>query len=120
METFRFLKFKVYQEAKVLNREIYILTRSWSIKNRGLEDQLIRASISICLNIAEGSAKGTDKDFRRYIQNSLGSVNEVVSCLDIALSLDLLSNQKYGYLIDKASDIAKQLGGFSKKLCASS
>jgi four helix bundle protein len=116
METFRFLKFKVYQEAKELNREIYILTRTWSIKDRGLVDQLIRASISVCLNIAEGSAKGTDKDFRRYIQNALGSLNEVVACIDIALSLELISKQNYGQWVNKASSIAKQLGGLSKKL----
>ena len=116
METFRFLKFKVYQDAKDLNLEIYILTRKWNVINRGLIDQLIRASISICLNIAEGSAKGTDRDFRRYIQNALGSVNEVVSCLDIALSLKLLTEQKYTGLINKAASIAKQLGGLSKKL----
>jgi four helix bundle protein len=120
METFRFQNFKVYREAKEFNREIYLLARTWDIRDRGLMDQLIRASISICLNIAEGSAKGTDKDFRRYIQNALGSLNEVVACLDIALSIGLLSGQKYGYWMIKASDIAKQLGGFSRKLRASS
>ncbi len=93
-----------------------ILLRGWGTRNRSLTDQIIRASISVCLNIAEGSAKGTDKDFRRYIQNALGSVNEVVSCLDIALSLGLISKQKFMQLEVKASNIAKQLGGFSKKL----
>ncbi len=116
METFRFLKFKVYQEAKELNRKIYIYTRNWTIKDRGLMDQIVRASISICLNIAEGSAKGTDRDFRRYIQNALGSVNEVVACIDIALSLGLIPKDTYGQWMSDASDIAKQLGGLSKSL----
>lgn len=116
METFRFLRFKVYQEAKELNREIYVLAKSWGAKDRGLKDQLLRASISICLNIAEGSAKGSDRDFRRYLQNALGSVNEVVSCLDMALSMGLLPESRYAQLIEQASDVARQLGGFSKKL----
>jgi len=116
METFRFLNFQVYREAKLFNKDIYLLTRSWKSSSIKLADQLLRASISICLNIAEGSAKGSDKDFRRYTQNSLGSVNEVVACLDIALSLNLLSEEKYGFLIEKARNIAKQLGGLSRKL----
>lgn len=77
------------------------------MKDKSLADQLVRASISVCLDIAEGSAKGTDKDFRRYIQNALGSISEVVSCLDLALSLELLSKEKYLTLVDKALIIAK-------------
>ncbi len=116
MRTFRFQGFQVYKEAKLFNREIYLLTKSWSRKDYSLADQLRRASISICLNIAEGSAKASDRDFRRYLQNSLGSVNEVVSCLDIAMTLSLITSHKYDNLMEKAKNIAKQLGGFSRKL----
>ena len=116
METFRFLKFQVYQDAKLFNKEIYRLTMNWRGPYKDLADQLQRASLSICLNIAEGSAKSYDKDFRRYIQNSLGSVNETVACLDVAYSMDLITSIKYRNLIEVTVNIAKQLGGFSKKL----
>lgn len=116
METFRFRNFKVYQDAKLFNRELFILTKKWGRLETDLISQLLRASLSICLNIAEGSAKGTDKDFRRFIQTSLGSVNEVVACLDIACSMGLITSQKYDELVNKAKDITKQLGGFSRSL----
>jgi len=116
MNTFRFLQFQVYKEAKTFNREIYLLTRNWRRNDYELADQLRRACLSVCLNLAEGSAKGSDRDFRRYIQNALGSVNEVVSCLDIALSLKLLTNNHFEILKSKAENITKQLGGFSKRL----
>ncbi len=116
METFRFLNFKVYQDAKLFNREIFLLTKKWRRLEVDLVNQLLRASLSICLNIAEGSAKGSDKDFRRYIQNSLGSVNEVVACLDIACSMGLITLNEYEELVSKANNISKQLGGFSRKL----
>lgn len=116
METFRFRNFKVYQDAKLLNRELFILTKGWGRLEVDLVSQLLRASLSICLNIAEGSAKGTDKDFRRFIQTSLGSVNEVVACLDIALSMGLITSGKYEDLVNEARNITKQLGGFSRKL----
>lgn len=116
METFRFRNFKVYQDAKLLNRELFDLTKRWGRLEVDLISQILRASLSICLNIAEGSAKGSDKDFRRFIQTSLGSVNEVVACLDIAYSMNLVTSKKYEDLINKANNIAKQLGGLSKSL----
>ena len=116
METFRFLNFKVYQDAKLFNRKVFLLTKRWGRLEVDLVSQLLRASLSICLNIAEGSAKNTDKDFRRYIQNSLGSVNEVVACLDVASSMGLITSSKYKGLVNEARNIAKQLGGFSRKL----
>jgi len=116
VETFRFLKFQVYQEAKLFNKEIYRLTGNWRGPYRELADQLQRAALSICLNIAEGSAKSYDKDFRRYLQNSLGSVNETVACLDIACSMNLITSGKYDDLVEKAKNIGKQLGGFSRTL----
>lgn len=43
----------------------------------GLTSQLRRASVSIPANLAEGCGKFTQKDFARYLQNSLGSCQEV-------------------------------------------
>ena len=50
-----------------------------------LEDQIKRASLSIALNIAEGSGRGTKPDFRRFIRNAIGSLLEVVACVRIAV-----------------------------------
>ncbi len=51
-----------------------------------LEDQLKRACLSIALNIAEGSGRGTKLDFRRFIRNEIGSILEVVAGIRIAIS----------------------------------
>lgn len=50
-----------------------------------LTDQIIRAANSIVLNVAEGTDRGTDKDFALFLNRSHTSLNEVVACLDIAL-----------------------------------
>jgi len=50
-----------------------------------LGDQIIRAANSIILNIAEGADRSTDKDFANFLNKSHTSLNEVVSCLDMAL-----------------------------------
>ena len=119
MRTFRFLDFKVYQEAKDFHREIVEICKTFPREYFYLADQLKRCSLSIVLNIAEGSAKRSDKDFNRYLENSLGSVSEGVACLDVALSVNLIKREKFDELIVKAESIKKQIGGFSKKLVSS-
>jgi four helix bundle protein len=48
-----------------------------------LKDQMLRASSSICLNLAEGSAKGTYKDRVRFYRIALGSQRECAAILDL-------------------------------------
>ena len=116
MSTFRFLEYPVYIRARELHKSITDLADSLS--NRQLRDQLGRASLSIALNIAEGSAKKSSRDFARYIQVSLGSLNEVVACLDILQSSGLLEPKAYLTYENDCQEVARQLGGLMKKLYA--
>jgi four helix bundle protein len=79
MNTFRFLEFPVYQQAKEFHKDIRESTKLFPREYRSLIDQMNRSSLSVCLNIAEGSAKRSDKDFNRYLENALGSMNETVA-----------------------------------------
>jgi four helix bundle protein len=68
------------------------------------------------LNIAEGSAKKSDRDFAKYLDNSLGSTSECVAALDLALEFKLISPGIFEKYEKDAENIANQLGGFVKKL----
>lgn len=116
-DTFRFRDFKVYKDAKVFYRNIIKISLSfpWECKYE-LTSQIRRAALSIILNIAEGSAKESDKDFKRYLGNSLGSINEVVACLEVAFENNYVSKDIFEKLLFQAEGIAKQLGGFYKTL----
>lgn len=108
MKTFRFVNFQVYQDAKQFYKIILeVISCFPKIFDFDLKSQLRRAVLSIILNIAEGSAKESDKDFNRYIENALGSVNEVVACLEISLEIGLINKQKFDGLIPMAESIAK-------------
>lgn len=48
-----------------------------------LRDQLLRASSSVVLNIAEGSAKPTFADRRKFYAIALGSLRESMAALEI-------------------------------------
>lgn len=116
MQTFRFLEFQVYKDGKLLYKKVIAITRRFPREHWELADQLRRAALSVCLNIAEGSAKYSDKDFKRFIENSLGSSNESLACLDIALGNSLIGKTTFEEVKVLTESIAKQLGGLSKKL----
>ena len=55
-----------------------------------MAEQLRRASLSIPLNIAEGSGKSTGPDQRRYYAIARGSAMECAAIIDAALALALI------------------------------
>ena len=113
---FRFRKFRIYQDAKDLHRQIITIVNQFPRQHFYLADQLRRSSLSIVLNIAEGSSKQSDKDFTRYIAISLGSVDETLASLEIALELKLIKQSQFDNFEAELESLSKQLGGFSKSL----
>ena len=82
-------KFRTYQLAV----QFYKLGRSINLP-RHLKDQFLRASSSIVLNLAEGSAKSSQADRRKFYEISLASTKE---CQAI---LELESNEELSRLLD--------------------
>ena len=113
---FRFMSFKVYQDAKKLHRDIVLITKNYSREFFYLKDQLRRSSLSIILQIAEGSAKRSDKDFNRYLEMGMGSANETAAGLEVSFEERLIDEERYQELIKSCREVVDQLGGFSKKL----
>ena len=77
--------FKTYQLAK----KFYNNSKRLYLKEP-LGNQFKRATLSIILNLAEGSAKPSSKDKKRFYAISLGSLREVQAILDIANNKILL------------------------------
>lgn len=117
---FRFRNFKVYQEAKLLHKEVFKITAKFPRQFYYLSDQARRASLSVILNIAEGSSKQSDKDFNRFVAISLGSIDEVIACMEIAFDETLITEKEFKEIELRAQGLSLQLGSLSKKLKASS
>lgn len=114
---FRFQKFPVYQELRLFVREIYRLSKTLpKIEQFELGAQLRRAAASILLNIAEGSAKKSDRELNRYILIAIGSLTEIVAILDICLDQKYINQAIHEKYTKKCEDFAKRLYGFSRKL----
>jgi len=114
MDTFRFLKFKVYKDSISFYKKILLI--SSNINKLSLRDQIKRAALSIILNIAEGSAKKSDADFARFLEISIGSLNEVVACLNVLEELKSINETEIHSAYNESEELAKQLGGFIKRL----
>lgn len=117
-DVFRFRRFPVYKDALRFRKKLKILSKERFPKEEtyGLRSQLWRALDSIVLNIAEGSERNTDKDFSRFLNTSLGSVYEVVSCLDCALDDDYIDEIEHGQYSQYADVLARQLKAFLAKV----
>jgi len=84
-------KFGAYQKAiKFVAQATPIIDRLPS-GNAHLKDQLKRASVSIPLNIAEGSGKRSVREKRRFYTIARGSAMECAAILDVLQALDLIS-----------------------------
>jgi four helix bundle protein len=115
--SYRFEKLVVWQLARKFSVKIYKISGEFPSDERfSLTDQLRRAAVSIVLNIAEGSDKKSDKEFVRYLRNSLGSLEEVVTALYIALDLKYINNDKFKELYKDSNILASKLNALIKSL----
>lgn len=117
MQKFRFLEWKVYQEARVLVGFVIEITKRLPREYRfEISSQIIRSSLSILLNIAEGSGKTSDAELNRFFDIALGSAYETLAAADVLYNNKLVTKKDFKKIYTLISSITDQLGGFKKKL----
>ena len=75
----------------------------------GLGDQIRRAVVSVPSNIAEGSGKGSDRDFARFVSISLGSLFELETQIEIAYRRGYISTENYYALRPRIESLQKRI-----------
>ena len=115
MKEFRFRNWKVYDDAQKLFSQILKISQTLPKEYRfSLRDQLVRSSSSIILNIAEGSGKASDGEFKRFLNIAIGSAYEVLSITDILKRNTLIDKGAAETLDQSVVEICRQLGGLRK------
>lgn len=113
----KFEDIESWKRARFLVSDIYSITSNGSFsKDFSLKDQIIRASVSIMSNLAEGFDSGTNKSFVRYLNISLGSASEVKSILYVALDQSYITKEKFNELYEKCDEIKRMITGLKKYL----
>jgi four helix bundle protein len=107
----------VWQKAIDLIPFIYDISRKFPDEEKfGLTSQLQRAVTSISINVAEGAARMSDKEFLRFAYISSGSISEVDTLLIIAQKLNYINEDDYLLANEKLNEVAALLNGLIKKL----
>ncbi len=117
MRKHNFRNLKIYQRAVAFAVEIYKLTRTFPKDELyGLTSQIRRAVTSIALNIAEGSGSSSEKEFKRFLDISLRSDYEVMTCLEISLQIGYCDSDEHSRLLAEADEIAAMIHGLKRIL----
>jgi four helix bundle protein len=112
-----FEKLDVWKKSRELNHYIYDLTDDFPYSEmKNLTSQIRRASVSIPANIAEGSAKFSNKDFKRYLNISYGSAIELVSHFYLAYDRNYIDDSILNEVKLKINEITRMLNSLSKSL----
>ncbi len=97
--------------------DIYMLTRDFPKEEiYGLTSQIRRAAVSIPTNIAEGAARGSNKDFAHFLNISLGSLAEVETQIILSDNLGFVSSTQKAATIEKLTNIRRLIIGLKRAL----
>ena len=105
---FDFEKLEAYVKAKRFHKDISCFVREHSIAQPE-KGQLLRASLSIALNIAEGAGRFTKPDKRNSYVIARGSVYECVAILDILKDARIIDASFHRELYLFAEELSKIL-----------
>lgn len=95
--------------------KVYELTKSFPKEEiYGITSQIRRAAVSVPVNIAEGAARHTDKQFIQFLHISLGSASELDTLILLSKSLGYLSETQCQELIQDLDRIGKTIYGLIK------
>lgn len=120
MKNFRELR--IWRKGMDLVKQVYLTARQLPDEERfGLRSQITRAAVSIPSNIAEGSSRQSDPDYKRFLEMSLGSAFELETQILIIQELALIPNpESLTPLIAELQDEQRMINGLISTLSKSS
>lgn len=102
----------VWKEALDLVELVYTVTASFPHTERfGLLTQMRRAAVSIPSNIAEGAARGTDREFTRFLRIARGSAGELETQTIVAQRIGLGHQDRLGMVNEATPRIMRMISG---------
>ena len=114
---FSFENLRVYQLARELVKNVYLLQNTFPKEERyALGDQIRRAAVSITANLAEGSGRESLKEKIHFIEIAFGSMTEVFCELQTACDLKYITEDQLNNLRPQFIEVAKMLSGLRTSL----
>src|SRR5215475_3745134 len=114
---FRFEGLEIFHAAIDFSARVYETVRKFPADERfDLTSQARRAANSIVLNIAEGSGRGTKKDFSHFLDMAVRPTFETVACFFVARRQSYVSQQDLDELKRSGESLNKRINAFKGPL----
>ena len=112
-----FKELKVWQKGFEIAVKSFKLTETFPKEEKfGLSIQITRSAVSIPSNIAEGSSKSSEKDYKRFLEIALGSGFEPETQLLIAKAANMGQKDVLTAILQTLDEEQKMLMAFISKL----
>jgi four helix bundle protein len=106
-----------WEKAMDLVAEVYRVTACMPDAERfGLTSQLRRAAVSVPSLLAEGHARGSTREFVRYVAMAMGSLAEIETQLLICMRLEFAKEAGLRGLLGQCDEQNRILRGLSRSL----
>jgi four helix bundle protein len=114
---FRFEGLEIFHVAIDFSAKVYETVKKFPADERfDLTSKARRAANSIVLNIAEGSGRGTKKDFSHFLDMALGSIFETVACFFVARKQSYVSQHDLDEMKRSGESLSKRINAFKRTL----
>ena len=115
MEKFDFEKLDVYKKSLEFISKIYDLFEKLPYRlQKSIGDNLLRATMSVVSNIAEGSGRRGKREKRQSFVIAQGSAFECIPSLTLLHKKEKIHQNEYNSLYDDCYTISKMIGGLVK------
>ena len=109
-----FRELNIWKNGMKVVKSTYIISKDLPTEEKyGLSSQIQRCSVSIPSNIAEGSGRGTVKDFTNFLNMSLSSSYELETQLILVNELFKVETE---LLIKEIQELQRMIIGFKRSL----
>ena len=117
MHQFSFEKLQVWHLAIDLSVSIYGITKEFPTEEKyGLTSQIRRSANSVSANLAEGSARFSNKEKARYFEIAYGSLLETASHLFLAQKLAFLDEESIDSTRPKIEELSNKINALHKRM----
>ena len=109
------MAYSSFEDLDVWKRSCQLAVRIYELlkdcRDFGLKDQMTRSAVSIPSNIAEGSERGSNADFIRFLHIAKGSAAELRTQIYIANRVGLFSTDTQNELVSELKQVSSMLQG---------
>lgn len=110
-------KLFIWKKSMALAKAMYVITAGFPRQEiYGITSQMRRAAVSVPSNIAEGSQRGSNKDFANFIGIAKGSLAELETQFILARDIGYIDEKSFQATVELMQEVARMMNAFSRKL----